>query len=98
MTGAALITTATIEAAPGRAEELAAALNTFVEATVLEPGCRLFRIMRVRGQPELFVLWEHFADQADLDAHMQAEHTKAFFAKGLTQRITPLRHEPLAVV
>lgn len=95
MTGTAILATATIEAAPGKEEELAAALHALVAATVREPGCDLFRIMRVRDQPGLFVLWEQFADQAALDAHMQAPYTKAFFAKGLTARITPLHHEPL---
>lgn len=96
MTEADVVVTATIEAAPGKEADLADALRTLCEATVREPGCRVFQVMRVRGQPGAFVLWEHFADQAAFDAHMAMEHTKAFFARGLTRDIRPVRHDPLS--
>ncbi|HYD68525.1 putative quinol monooxygenase [Azospirillum sp.] len=95
MTENDVVVTATIEAVPGKEVELAEALRTLCEATVREPGCRMFQVMRVRGQPGVFVLWEHFADQAAFDAHMAMEHTKAYFARGLARETRPVRHEPL---
>ena len=48
--------------------------------TVAEPGCVSFEFLQSLSVPEGFLLIEDFASPAALEVHMQAPHTKAFFA------------------
>ena len=43
-----------------------------------EPGCRQFLVHQDVTDPTLFLLVEHYADQAALDAHRVAPHYLAF--------------------
>jgi quinol monooxygenase YgiN len=78
--------TAFITPAPGRVDELRQRLRTVVARTVTEPGCLEFQVFELTEQPGRFVLWEKFADQAALDAHMAAEWTRDYFASGAAAR------------
>ena len=44
--------------------------------TANEPGCKLYHANRSTDNPDLFLLYEHYADQAALDAHRNTPHFK----------------------
>ena len=41
-----------------------------------EPGCKLYHANRSADNPDIFLLYEHYADQAALDAHRNTPHFK----------------------
>jgi quinol monooxygenase YgiN len=70
---------ATIRAAKGNGDALAALLAE--QAAVVrreEPGCLVYRPHRSHTDPELFVFYEVYRDQAAFDAHRKAPHLAAF--------------------
>jgi quinol monooxygenase YgiN len=74
-----LTVVAHIRAAPGRGDALAALLAEQA-AVVLgaEPGCLIYRVHRSTRDPELFLFYETYADEAAFDAHRTAAHLAAF--------------------
>jgi quinol monooxygenase YgiN len=59
----------------GRGDEVEAALRRMapiVKAT--EPGCALYHANRAAENPDIFLLYEHYTDQAALDAHRSTPH------------------------
>ena len=43
-----------------------------------EPGCLLYRLHRSTRDPELFLFYEVYEDQAGYDAHRKAPHLAAY--------------------
>jgi quinol monooxygenase YgiN len=41
-----------------------------------EPGCMVYHANRCAENPDLFLLYEHYVDQAALDAHRNTPHFK----------------------
>jgi autoinducer 2-degrading protein len=41
-----------------------------------EPGCKLYHANRSGENPDIFLLYEHYADQAALEAHRNTPHFK----------------------
>jgi autoinducer 2-degrading protein len=41
-----------------------------------EPGCTLYHANRATDNPDLFLLYEHYTDQAALAAHRETPHFK----------------------
>ncbi|MBJ6760420.1 antibiotic biosynthesis monooxygenase [Myxococcaceae bacterium JPH2] len=78
--------TAFLTAKPGKEAEMRVALRELVAETVKEPGCILFRILEDLERPGTFVLWEIFQDREALRVHMEKDHTRAYFTKGLNDR------------
>jgi len=39
-----------------------------------EPGCRFYQAQRSEEDPDLFFLYEQYADEAGYEAHMASEH------------------------
>ncbi|WP_331766398.1 putative quinol monooxygenase [Embleya sp. NBC_00896] len=64
---------------PERAAELADLLLSFVEPTRREAGCLQYHFHADRDDPSTFVFYEAWRSQADLDAHLQLPHMKAFW-------------------
>jgi quinol monooxygenase YgiN len=62
------------QALPGRGDEVAALLSRHAAATQAEAGCRAFVALRAAQDSDAFVLYEHYADPAALDAHMASPH------------------------
>jgi quinol monooxygenase YgiN len=72
-----IVLTAKYFVKPGRGDEVEAALRRMapiVKAT--EPGCALYHANRAADNPDLFLLYEHYIDQAALDAHRNTPHFK----------------------
>ena len=74
-----LIVVANLRAAPGKGNALAALLTEqcgVVRAT--EPGCVAYRLHRATGDPDLFLFYEAYVDDAAFEAHRQSPHLAAF--------------------
>jgi quinol monooxygenase YgiN len=75
---------------PGAAEHMRRALIELQRETVAEPGCAEFEFLQSLTAPESFLLIEDFASPAALETHMQAPHTKAFFARDVMASGAPI--------
>ena len=70
---------AKIRAAKGKGDALAALLKEQVAAVRKgEPGCVGYRLHQSTKDPELFLFYETFADDAAFDTHRAAPHLAAF--------------------
>ncbi|MEP7205721.1 MAG: putative quinol monooxygenase [Casimicrobiaceae bacterium] len=70
---------ARLRAAAGKGDALAALLTE--QAAVVrkaEPGCLLYRPHRSSQDPDLFLFYETYVDQAAFDAHRKAPHLAAY--------------------
>ena len=70
---------ARIRAAPGKADALAKFLVEQAAAVRrLEPGCLAYRVHRSTTDPDVFVFYETYADDAAFDLHRNAPHLAEF--------------------
>ena len=46
-----------------------------------EPGCLRFDVNQSLSEPTLFLMYEHFRDQAAVDAHARTPHIADFVAR-----------------
>jgi quinol monooxygenase YgiN len=70
---------ATLRAAEGKADALAALLVE--QAAVVrsaEPGCLIYRPHRSTRDPDVFLFYEQYVDDAAVEAHRKAPHLRAF--------------------
>lgn len=62
---------------PGQGDAVEAALRRMAPLVkAAEPGCTLYHANRAADNPDLFLLYEHYADQAALAAHRETPHFK----------------------
>jgi quinol monooxygenase YgiN len=64
-----------------KADELRALLVPFAEKSAKEPGCLVYTLMEVTGEPGRFLTFERWTDKAALDAHMVTPDIKAIVPK-----------------
>jgi len=64
-----------------KADELRALLVPFAETSAKEPGCLVYTLMEVIGEPGRFLTFERWTDKAALDAHMVTPDIKAIVPK-----------------
>lgn len=70
---------ARIRAAKGKGDALAALLTEqcgIVRGS--EPGCLAYRLHRAADDPDLFLFYETYADDAALDAHRKSPHLAVY--------------------
>jgi len=65
------------QAKPGEADAVAAILARLGEAARTEPGVKLFLVHRGATDPEQFMFYELFENEAAFAAHQQTAHFKA---------------------
>lgn len=59
----------------GMGDQVAAALQEMApQVKAHEPGCMLYHANRSQDNPDLFLLYEHYADEAALLAHRETPH------------------------
>jgi quinol monooxygenase YgiN len=63
-----------------RAESI---LRELRDASRKEHGVIRFDVARVREEPNVFVVWEEYRDDAALDAHVATEHFSRLVLNGL---------------
>jgi len=74
-----LTVVAKMRAAKGKGDALAALLVEQAAAVrKAEPGCLVYRSHRSTKDPELFLFYEMYQDDAALEAHSKAPHLLAF--------------------
>jgi quinol monooxygenase YgiN len=74
-----LTVVARLRAAKGKGDVLAALLSE--QAAVVrsaEPGCLVYRVHRETKDPELFLFYEMYVDDAAFDVHRSAPHLAAY--------------------
>jgi len=64
-----------------KADELRALLVPFAEKSAKEPGCLVYTLMEVIGEPGRFLTFERWTEKAALDAHMVTPDIKAIVPK-----------------
>src|SRR5271169_5381102 len=64
-----------------KADELRALLVPFAETSGKEPGCLVYTLMEVIGEPGRFLTFERWKDKAALDAHMVTPDMNAIAPK-----------------
>jgi len=70
---------AKVRAAKGKGDALAALLVEQAAAVrSAEPGCLVYRPHRSTKDPEVFLFYEIYQDDAAVDAHRKAPHLAAF--------------------
>jgi quinol monooxygenase YgiN len=69
-----------LRAKPGADAELGRRLSALVEPTRLEPGCIDYQLHRSNSDPGLWVLYENWRSQADLDLHFQMPYLRPMLA------------------
>ena len=69
-----------LRAKPDSADELGRRLSALVEPTRLEPGCIDYQLHRSSSDPGLWVLYENWRSQADLDLHFQMPYLRLMLA------------------
>lgn len=70
---------AKLRAAKGKGDALAALLTEQAAAVrKAEPGCLVYRPHRSTKDPDLFIFYEMYVDEAAFDAHRKAPHLAAF--------------------
>ena len=61
----------------GHGDKVEAALRRMAPLVkASEPGCKMYHANRSADNPDIFLLYEHYADQAALDAHRNTPHFK----------------------
>lgn len=74
-----LTVVAKIRAAKGKGDALAALLKEQVDAVrKAEPGCLVYRPHRSTKDPDLFLFYEQYRDEAAFDEHRKAPHLAAY--------------------
>ena len=74
-----LTVVAKIRANKGKGDALAALLKEQVAAVMkAEPGCIVYRPHRSTKDPDLFIFYEQYKDDAAFDAHRKAPHLAAY--------------------
>jgi quinol monooxygenase YgiN len=59
----------------GQGDTIAAALKQMAPRVAQdEPGCRFYQASRAQDNPDNFLLYEHYVDEAALLAHRQTPH------------------------
>jgi quinol monooxygenase YgiN len=64
-----------------KADDLRALLVPFAEKSAKEPGCLVYTLMEVIGEPGRFLTFERWTDKAALDGHMVTPEIKAIVPK-----------------
>jgi len=64
-----------------KADELRALLVPFAELSAKEPGCLVYTLMEVIGEPGRFLTFERWTDKAALGVHMTTPHIKEIVPK-----------------
>lgn len=75
----ALTIVARIRAAKGKGDALAALLTEQAGVVLkAEPGCVAYRLHRSTKDPDVFLFYEVYRDEAAFDAHRSAPHLGAY--------------------
>jgi quinol monooxygenase YgiN len=69
------------KAKPGHADELGRRLNALVAPTRAEAGCVNYDLHQSKDDPTIWMLYENWRSEADLEKHFQTTPFKEFVAR-----------------
>ena len=82
------------EVKEGMAEQVLALVSENARKAVeTEPGCRQFDVLRVPHEPDHFMLYEVYDDEAAFKAHGETAHFNEFIAKARPMFAKTTRHQ-----
>jgi quinol monooxygenase YgiN len=70
----AYVVAAKWRAHPGKADRLLEVIEEMTPPSRAEAGCLFYQAQRSQEDPDLFFLYEQYADEAGYEAHMESEH------------------------
>lgn len=70
----AYVVAAKWRAHPGKADRLRQVIEEMTPPSRAEPGCVFYQAQRSEEDPNLFLLYEQYADEAGYEAHQATEH------------------------
>ncbi|MBV9338507.1 MAG: antibiotic biosynthesis monooxygenase [Solirubrobacterales bacterium] len=70
----AYVVAAKWRAHPGKADRLLDVIQEMTPPSRAESGCLFYQAQRSEQDPDLFFLYEQYADLAGYEAHMDSEH------------------------
>ncbi|NJN16620.1 MAG: antibiotic biosynthesis monooxygenase [Oscillochloris sp.] len=83
-----LVLVAWYECKPGEGDAVAEALARVAPIILAEePGCTRFDVCRGRENPEHFLLYEHYVDEAALAVHRETPHFKQIIEGEIVPRL-----------
>lgn len=86
-------------AEPGQGDAIEAALQKMAVAVARdEPGCLLYRAARSLEEPDMFVLYEEYVDEAALLAHRDTPHFRDLIEGTVVPMLTSREREILVPV
>ena len=68
---------------PNREEEAMHLFTRMTEASLREPGCRMYQVHRSRQEPRRFFLYEQYDDEKALEAHRASPAAEQHVQRGL---------------
>jgi autoinducer 2-degrading protein len=81
-----IVVVATYQAQAGRGDDVAAAMAEITPQCLGEDGCLMYVGNRSLKDPDHFVLYEQYRDEAAIEAHRQSRH----FTEIVLGRIVPM--------
>ena len=75
-----ILVTASARLRPATRDDALAAARRMRDATAGEPGCQEYGFWLAIDDPGSILVFERWADQASLEAHLAAAHTREFGA------------------
>jgi autoinducer 2-degrading protein len=72
------VTLVSVHVVPDHVEDFMAAIRANHEASIREPGCLRFDVLRSPEDPTRFLLYEAYADEAAAAAHKDTPHYLEF--------------------
>lgn len=70
----AYVVAAKWRAHPGKADRLLEVIQAMTPPSRAEPACVFYQAQRSQTDPDLFLLYEQYDDEAGYEAHMNTEH------------------------
>ncbi len=86
------------QALAGRGDEVAALLAQHAAASRAEPGCVDFVALRTTGDPDAFVLYEHYVSADAFKAHQASPHFEGIAVAQIRPLLAERRLEVRRVV
>jgi quinol monooxygenase YgiN len=93
-----LVVIARYRAKPGMGDAVAAILARHTAPTRGEPGCLSFLVNRGIDDPDRFVLYEQYGDEAAFHAHRQTAHFRTNVEHGVAPLLAERVWERFSVV
>jgi len=78
---------------PGHDEEITQGFHKLQSATRQEPGCIAYIVQRSRQNPNRFLVYEQYKDEAALQAHRDSQHFKQFATEGVFRFVSERQAE-----